>query len=249
VAGGKLTRIDYSDPIFEIFHAPRSGDFSGARFFRYRRLETRDSSAAVLASFDDGSPALIAGRRGKGRVLVWASTLDNYWSDLAVQAVYLPFVHQLTRQAAAYAETAPWFTVGQSVDVAGGNNPERGELVAVAPSGSRWVLPAGTGPRVLNLTEQGFYEVRRPGNSVPYRVVASNLDLAEADLTPMDPADLAAAVEPRGAVDQASDAPPQLAPEERERPQSLWWYLLVAAFVILAAETLVGNQLSRGAAT
>jgi hypothetical protein len=282
-SGGKLTRLDYSHPVFELFSAPRSGDFSGARFFRYRRLEVQEDSTAetvrgsdgqtgragddrptvqpsnrptVLASFDDGSPALVEAKHGKGTVLVWASTLDNYWSDLAVQAVFLPFVHQLAKHASGYSEAAAWFTVGQSVDVAEGRiggwadsaAGSRTDLVAVAPSGARTVLPAGTGPRVLTLTEQGFYEVRRPGSTVPYRVVAANLDLAESDFTPLDPAELAAAIETPG-PGLATGGAVQLAPEERERPQSLWWYLLLAALVVLAAETVVGNQLSRRAAT
>jgi hypothetical protein len=296
MSGGKLTRIDYSHPVFELFRSPRSGDFSGARFFRYRRLELRTDgqtdrrtdgqtqgrtdaqtrgrsdaqtgarnspaddqvgvgasvrpSVSVVASFDDGSPALVQGKHGKGTVLMWASTLDNYWSDLAVQAVFLPFVHQLAKHAGSYAEIAPWFTVGEAVDVSANDGADRTELVAVAPSGARSVLPAGTGPRVLTLNEQGFYEIRRPGATVPVRVVAANLDLAESDLTPLDPAVFAAGVEPRGVTPVGPDgATVQLAPEERERPQSLWWYLLVAAFVFLAAETVVGNQLSRGAAT
>ena len=102
---------------------------------------------------------------------------------------------------------------------------------------------------MLTVTEQGFYEVRRPGLAEPIRVVAANLDLAESDLTSMDPAEFAAAVEPRNTSAPAPGAAARLAPEERERPQSIWWYLLVAAFLFLAAETVVGNQLSRGAAT
>jgi len=74
--------------------------------------------------------------------------------------------------------------------------------------------------------------------------VAVNLDLAEADLAAMDPAELVAAVEPRG------DAPggrgiDTLTAEEREHRQSLWWYLLFAAFLVLAAETVLSNRLSR----
>ncbi len=274
----KLSRIDFTHPVFELFGTPRSGDFGSVRFFRYRKLELPGGQAGgrvdgqsasdtnrqtvqpsnrpvVLASFDDGSPALVERTIGKGKVLVWASTLDSYWSDLPVHAVYLPFVHQLAKHTSGYAEAAPWFTVGQSVDVMGGFGRQgeavpTAELVAVSPSGGRVVLPAGTGARVLNLAEHGFYELRRPGQTVPLRVVASNLDPAESDLARIDPAELAAAVQTTGTAGvNAAGAPIRLAPEERERPQSLWWYLLVAAFVLLAAETVVGNQLSRGAAT
>jgi hypothetical protein len=33
--------------------------------------------------------------------------------------------------------------------------------------------------------------------------------------------------------------------EEAERRQGLWWYLLVAGVLLLAAETVIANRLSR----
>ena len=102
--GGTLAYLDYAHPVFELFRGPRSGDFSSARFFRYRSLAAEDG---VLARFDDGTVALAEKKVGKGRVLVWTSTLDTLWSDLALQPVFLPFVHQLVRHAAGHVESRP----------------------------------------------------------------------------------------------------------------------------------------------
>jgi hypothetical protein len=33
--------------------------------------------------------------------------------------------------------------------------------------------------------------------------------------------------------------------EESEKRQGLWWYLLLTGLVLLAAETMIGNHLSR----
>jgi hypothetical protein len=119
-AGGALGNIEYSHPVFDVFRAPRSGDLSAARFFRYRSLALTDSTNRVVARFDDGAPALVEASVGRGRVLVWASTLDNFWTDLPLQATFLPFVHRLTRYAAGFAEPIPWFTAGQVLYVLGG---------------------------------------------------------------------------------------------------------------------------------
>ncbi|MEX0892573.1 MAG: hypothetical protein WEB88_10420, partial [Gemmatimonadota bacterium] len=76
-------------------------------------------------------------------------------------------------------------------------------------------------------------------------MVAANPDPSEAELTWLDPAELVAAVEP---VDGQAADPVRagaLTLAERERRQSLWWYLLVAAFALLAAETVLSNRLSR----
>jgi hypothetical protein len=91
-AGGTLSSVDYANPIFELFNAPHSGDFSTARFYRYRAL-TAQPSATVPARFDDGSPALVERTVGEGKLIVWASSVDAYWTNLPLQPVFLPFVH------------------------------------------------------------------------------------------------------------------------------------------------------------
>src|SRR6266545_3471831 len=44
----------------------------------------------VLASFDDGAPALLEARRGKGRVLLFTSSADRDWTDWPIRTSFLP---------------------------------------------------------------------------------------------------------------------------------------------------------------
>jgi hypothetical protein len=246
--GGTLGYLDRSHPVFGVFSAPRSGDWAATRFYRYRKI---DRGEGVLARFDDGAPALVERRAGKGRVLVWTSTLDNYWSDLPVQPVYLPFIHQLARHAAGFTENAPWMTAGQSYDLAPTANADaqpasssdatRPELIVVAPSGDRTRVAAG-GVKSLEMTEQGFYELRR-GDRV--HAVAVNLDAAESDLTTMEPQEIVAATSAKIGDAQEASRFLSLEPAEQEKRQLLWWYLLAGVLVLLLAETMVGNRLSR----
>jgi hypothetical protein len=53
---------------------------------------------------------------------------------------------------------------------------------------------------------------------------------------------------PRSDAPAVTGAEP-LTAEEREQRQSLWWYLLLSAFLVLAAETVLSNRLSRPRAT
>src|SRR6185436_19037076 len=169
-AGGTLSSVDYAHPVFELFNAPRSGDFSTARFYRYRAL-TAQPNANVVARFDDGSPALVERRVGEGKLLIWASSIDNYWTNLPLQPVFLPFVHQLGKHAGRYADPRPWYTAGEVLDLS-----RHGELTAPfttsraadstrtlvleAPSGDRErATPTGAG-HLVPLKEQGFYELR-----------------------------------------------------------------------------------------
>jgi hypothetical protein len=239
----RLVALEYGHAIFEPFRAPRSGDFSTARFYGYRAA-TVARDGAILARFDDGSPALVEKRVGAGRVLVWLSSLDLVWNDLAVKPVFLPFVHQMGRHLAAYRAPAPWLTVGDVLDpsaaaVQGRSSTQR---VIVSPSGQRMPLD-GEGPDVVELAEQGFYEVRgMAAGSEPALIVASNVDLTESDLSAMPPADVVAAA--TGRAGGTGGAAAQEAPSDaaQESAQRMWWYLLFAGLLVLSAETMVSNR-------
>ena len=244
----RLGALEYGDPIFEPFRAPRSGDFSGARFYSYRAL-TLAKDAQILARFDDGAPALVGRRVGNGRVLVWTSSLDLAGSDLPLKSVFLPFVHRMVTTLASYTERPSWMTVGDVLEAGRtaaipGAQRQIQPRVVLTPSGERVTLD-GEGPDVLELDEQGFYEVRGQGRDAPPPMtVASNVDLAESDLTPMDPAEVVA-----GVLGRAEGAAPPgtnvvTTDVEQERNQRVWWYLLLVGVVILGLETLVGNRIS-----
>jgi hypothetical protein len=256
--GGTLSYIDYDHPIFERFSAPHSGDFSTAKFFRYRRLTT-GADGRILARFDDGSVALAEKRIGEGRVLVWASTLDTFWNDLALQPVYLPFVHLFTQYASGYAEAEHWHNVGdvleigRYIDIAGASVPlpagfkdeSQSELVALKPSGEKSYLSREEDRTLLTLEEQGFYDIRVVESQTAQPLsLAVNLDLTESDLSSLDPEELEAAVAFRGEPGEAASAL-EWTPEDQESSQSVWWLLLIAALVLLAAETVFSNRLSR----
>jgi hypothetical protein len=158
-------------------------------------------------------------------------------------ARYLPFVVQLVRHAAGFVPPRPWNSVGDVVDAAAGSTAAQ---VVVTPAGQRFDLPERAG--LLSLTEQGFYEVRetRTSSAAP-RLFAVNLDVTESDLTPLDVADVVAAVTGTGGS-AGPAARISLPPEEQERRQALWWYLLVVAFALLTAEAVFANRRSRRAA-
>jgi hypothetical protein len=246
---GTIGWVDASNPIFEVFAAPRTGDFPAARVFHYRTLGVAQG-AHVLARFDDGAPALVERQLGKGTVLEWTSTLDNDWSDMALQPIFLPFVQQVARHLSGYGKSRPWHTVGELVDVSDvrSNEGVPQPLVARAPSGARTSLDATTHAPVLPLDEAGFYEVR-PARSTSRDalVIASNVDPAESDLSSFDPRELVSALTVRAeAPDGTIHARDTVAPPDQERAQDVWKYLLAAVLLLLVAETVFANRITRG---
>jgi hypothetical protein len=252
--GGTLSVLDYRHPAFALFASTRGADFSGARFFRYRRWTPPDS-AVVLARFDDGAPALTDVRAGAGRVLVWTAGADNVWSDLPVHPVFLPFVHEIAGHLSAYRPAPAWRTAGVVLDLAGdlvarswgparpvfGTDP--GELVVETPSGKRFAAADPAGYR-LHLLESGFYGIRRLDGSAT-ATVAVNSDPAESDLTPIDREEVLGAIAPTSAgSSRVATLSATLSIAEKERRQALWWYVLLAALIVLVTETVIAGRLS-----
>jgi hypothetical protein len=236
--GGTLAHLDYAHPVFELFRGPRSGDFSSARFFRYRALPATEG---VLARFDDGAVALAEKKLGRGRVLAWTSTLDTFWNDMALQPVFLPFLHQLAKHAGGHQESRAWYTVGETLDLSGEEPLVGRDAALVTPSGRKERVAAAQ--RAVELGAPGFYEVRRLEGGSWSRLAAVNFDPAESDLTTLDPEELAGAVTQRADGRAARASQPGLTTEEHEGRQALWQYLLIAAVAFLVGETVLSNRL------
>jgi hypothetical protein len=248
--GAVLGFVDRRHQALAVFSGSRSGDLSAARFFRYRPIDTTEG---VLARFDDGSAALTEHRLGTGRILTWASTFDGYWNDLPRQPVFLPFLHQLSRYAAAYREQKRAYAVGEAVQPAdlvphdrqnAANVPTR--WTVLSPSGKRISVGGGDGSQALELREAGIHEVRPSGvpNAEPM-LVAANVDPVELDFATFDVSRLTNALQPPGSVaTRAVAADPQATLAEREQKQSMWWYVLAVAAIILFTEGLLARRTS-----
>lgn len=242
---GRLGGVELGHAIFAPFRAARSGDFSSVQVYGYRRI-TPAKTAEILARFDDGQPAVVAQKTGRGQVVAFLSTFDLSWNDLALKPVFLPFVHQALRTLAGYDPRPASVTVGQVVrpDPA----PEAATRVVVSPNGTRAALEAARGD-AFEVTVPGFYDVRDAARDTASLVVAANVDLAESDLAGLDPATVAAGLTGAAggtATSTAGDGPPR--DEVAEQSQRLWWYLLLAGMLLLIGEHVLASRVSGGTA-
>jgi hypothetical protein len=250
---GRLGALEYGHPIFESFRAPRSGDFSSARVYTYRGV-TPQPGAQVIARFDDGAPALMERRTGRGKVLLWTTALDVGWNDLALKPVFLPFIHRVAANLASYAQRPASMTVGDVLPAspqartgpasAKATAGQADDVVVLSPTGERIPLAERSGG-VVELHDQGFYELRAGDKDPSPLTVASNVDLKEADMTAVDPQEVAAGATGKAGGAAASGANATYTNEERERTQRVWWYLLFTGMVVLAGETVVSNRLGK----
>ncbi|MGH9329460.1 MAG: vWA domain-containing protein, partial [Vicinamibacterales bacterium] len=93
----RLAPVDTRHPVFHAF-GPAASALGGVRFTRTWDLD--DEGWDVIARFTDGRAALVERRVEGGRVLLFASDLDQAWNDLPLHPAFVPLLHEMLRHAA-----------------------------------------------------------------------------------------------------------------------------------------------------
>jgi hypothetical protein len=101
---------DSRHPVFRLFGGV--GTLGNVAFERAAALEAQ-TEADVIARFTDGTPALVEQQLTAGRVLMFASDLNNRWNDFPLQPAFVPFVHETVRYLAAARRTRSEYLVGE----------------------------------------------------------------------------------------------------------------------------------------
>ncbi len=88
----RFGETDLGHPALTVFRGEAREGLLGVRTFRYvlAKPAGRGPPPRVLMSFDDGAPALLEARRGKGRVLLFTSSADRDWTDWPIRTSFLP---------------------------------------------------------------------------------------------------------------------------------------------------------------
>jgi uncharacterized membrane protein len=231
-----ITDFKFDHPIFEVFSD--SGRLAAARVFGYLRGQPKPN-ATVLARYEDGSPALIEGNAGKGRVLLFTSSLGPSWNDLPLTPLYLPLVHQMIRYVGS-REAGAWYALGQSFRVA---KESKGDAPAVdAPDGTRLTDNRLTadGDVLVTGRQPGFYRLRyaeRPD------FAAVDLNAAEGDFAKLDFGAFISSVTGGAGKAEGREAARNFSNEEIENRQKVWWPLLFLALLILLTESLLAQRI------
>lgn len=189
-----LSSIDLSHPALAPFAADAGESLMAAHFFSYFLLEAEGGEMGrTLASFDDGAPALIERKLGKGRVLLFTSSLDRAWNDLPIRTGFLPLMQRLMGFLSRTLEV----TRSQSLRVGEVKSfpmPFAKRLREVtSPDGKRFAFeaPAESSGQSFAATDlPGVYAVSglKQGEMarLPHLDFAVNVDPAEGDLTRLD---------------------------------------------------------------
>ena len=226
-------RSDPSHPITE-----KLKRLSGVKFFLYARVKTEETDDVPLR-LGNGDPLLIEHTLGAGRVLLFASTIDNVWNDLPISPLFVPFVVE-TAGYLTGMEGAQNQALVNSVLELSRRRSSGGMVQVFDPQGARALtLSEAVAREDLILDQVGFYEVRRGERS---ELLAVNPDPLESNLRPLDE-DTLELWKSTGRSGPAS-AP---AAEDGESPVQtpplkIWKFILLLMVAAALLESIVGNR-------
>lgn len=129
-----LVPVDSRHPLFRPFVSPGAA-LGDIRVEQYRRLDNQQWDA-TLAQFSEGTPALVEQGVGRGRLLLFASDLDNRWNRFPLRAAFAPWVIESARyltQGQSRRQTYTLPDVPTGAPVAAGIHAAPWGLVAVNP--------------------------------------------------------------------------------------------------------------------
>ena len=215
---------------------PLGSDWS-ARFQGHWRL-TPSEDAKVLMQFDNTEAALVEKDVGEGKVLLFASSLDLEWNNLALQGLFLPFVHETLRHLVRSEAGQSAYEIGDSINLA--------QFVSDAD-----VAVQDANGRSVSLEANNLQRATSPGlftatSGAVSRRYAVNILPEESNFTRVATSTLYdAVVNPDTSPLQSREAQTAQLIEELENPQRLWWWILTLVMVLLLVEVLVANRTYR----
>jgi hypothetical protein len=253
----------YDHPLVALWNDPGAGTLASARTRRALRLEipksetggqTAPGTAKVVLRYDDGSPAVVEGEFGLGRVFQFSSSADTEWTDLPVRLGFLPLIHRVfggvlqrkggglnVQVGSPFVRRFPSeFIQREAMVYAAGTAVSEGTLIKVQDLGG-----GAAGIEYANTDLAGTYEVSLTD---PPEVIsfATQMDPAESDPEPLSEPQLERL---RSVADVVRwEGPGSLAAvlgNEGSGGSEIWLPLIVIAGLLALLELFLAQRFSR----
>jgi len=246
-----LEQVDYHHPVFQIFQRTEKAKIPSPRFYVAYNIEP-GHGVTVLASFNNGSPALVESKTGRGRVLFMATAVDPDWTDLPVRGAFIPLVHRSVHYlATAQPSDVEELLVGAPLRWNMTQVPEGQEVTCTTPGGEQVILRP-TGQRGYSMVS--FEATQDPGiyqfslGDELLTAFAVNVDLADADLEPIPTKHAKELLGGEQVFVLSPEADLETAILQSRYGRELWKTLLWSVLALMVAEMVLGRSGGEGKA-
>lgn len=232
-----LANVKTEHPLLKPFADPKLRDFTKLRFWKHRQIEvkTPQSPLETLASFDNGHPAILSGRIGKGTLIVLASGWHPGDSQFALSTKFVPLLYGWLAAAGFSHDPAATLLVGDTLPL----DATQTHTITDPENKTHTLKPGET----FTATGIGLHKVQSPAHT---QVVAVNLSPDEGRVLPLEPRKLAeygikvASASDTAATSETTDQ--RLTATDTEQRQNLWWWFLIALLAVLLLETAIAGR-------
>ena len=167
-------------PVLNIFDEQTLEEMKSIKFQSiYSVVAREDSKFTTPMVFSNGFPALIESSTGKGKVLLFVSTIDRDWNNFPIQPTFLPWIQRWVKYSARGLDSLiqKELLVGESFDwrISTKNN----KAYIVAPGG-KIIAPHSADGKIIfkNTHIPGIYQLYRNSrisNSEPEKPLPASL--------------------------------------------------------------------------
>jgi hypothetical protein len=233
-SGERFLSVGEADPSHP--SVEKAGRWSGVKFYFAVRVDPANSRVAVRLT--DQTPLLLEKKIGEGRVLLFASGLDNLTNDFPLHPIFVPFVEQ-TAWYLSGAERRGGSRVAGSFLELRSSKEQAVSVTVIDPDGHRPLsLKEAASAQTFQLTRAGFYELQVANGR--HDVIGVNADRRESDLAviPDDVLSLWRGNPAAGAAQATAGGQGQ----EQTKAYALWWYIMLVVLAAAIAESLLADQ-------
>jgi hypothetical protein len=239
-----LGQIMFDHPLFAPMSGPHFNDFTQIRFWKYRRIKPAElGEANIVARFENGDPALVEWRIGKGQLYLLTAGWHLADSQLARSWKFVLMVSALVEGGRGGRSDRVYFVVNEPVPL--GERDDDAEPPAVTkPDGTKMQLATSA---------LSFDAADTPG--VYLMTTGDGPQQFAVNLDPMESRTSVVGIETLEQLGCRLVGGSSLAHNEHERlqlqdvqlesRQKLWQWLIVAALGILVAETWLAGRATK----
>lgn len=223
--------------------------FSETQFFTRLEAEPGASSFAVLSLAGSGAPVLLEHSLGRGHVFQFTTSAETTWNNMALTPVFPMLMQQIVTYLAGREFEQPRM-VGDSLSLSYVEQPDANDAVFDTPSGQSVTVPVREHGKqfvamLQETDEAGFYEAK-VSVQAPGMPVAVNVDVSESEVASLSASDLEANLKGIDVTIANSETELAAAITTSRTGRSYWKYFMIAALILLIAESLFADRLHRG---